>query len=571
MLDNSTIVNKSFTRNNFNRTITRLTGRRNMTPEPNNRLRNINKLIQTHNVSQILGDNQLAAGGGRGDVDVNIDERKEISANLTGLKKKFDETREYCNKKEKEINWMRGEIDKLKGTEQHFKDDSNKISSKTGDLESSIESYSIRLEEAAERKRSYLHMLDRMKKDKIADKIKVNGLEDLLNRESHDLSMEETQARKARQFHIQTRIVYDDVFKQAQIEERKRVQSLYAFEQNLNTKDEVERKREERIKRTQDIAENAAAEIRDSNERKWRELLMVHKFLASFLKKKMDREMKQYEAVERAFQKIKASTGLADAREIVSKFVRREDTYSELLISIAAYEKKIEELKKNNDILVTKVHLLKERNVPIEKPKTEKEHEHNQLIEVYKELHLRTETYKQAKLKIEKVRDWSLKSLMKIDKAENNMTNDHYQAFPKDKVVESFLKVIETVNQHLDAVTDEDVNKVLSEIDDVKMEEIESREYAEKNVRVDSNIANIGRHDRRRMSESRTNSRGNISANSDTQNSSREDHSIENEMDELDRHLNARRLEIKAKAHEELLRMKKIKEKEEELLRAAAK
>ena len=64
---------------------------------------------------------------------------------------------------------------------------------------------------------------------------------------------------------------------------------------------------------------------------------------------------------------------------------------------------------------------------------------------------------------------------------------------------------------------------MLSEIDDVKMEEIESREYAEKNVRVDSNIANIGRHDRRRMSESRTNSRGNISANSDTQNSSRED------------------------------------------------
>ena len=35
---------------------------------------------------------------------------------------------------------------------------------------------------------------------------------------------------------------------------------------------------------------------------------MVHRFLASFLKKKMDREMKTYESVERAFQKIKAST-----------------------------------------------------------------------------------------------------------------------------------------------------------------------------------------------------------------------------------------------------------------------
>ncbi len=78
-------------------------------------------------------------------------------------------------------------------------------------------------------------------------------------------------------------------------------------------------------------------------------------------------------------------------------------------------------------------------------------------------MHLRTETYKQAKLKIEKVRDWSLKSLMKIDKAENNMTNDHYNAFPKDKVVESFLKVIETVNQHLDAVTDEVIIVILFE------------------------------------------------------------------------------------------------------------
>jgi len=38
---------------------------------------------------------------------VTVDERKEISANLTGLKKKFDETRDTCNKKEKEINWMR--------------------------------------------------------------------------------------------------------------------------------------------------------------------------------------------------------------------------------------------------------------------------------------------------------------------------------------------------------------------------------------------------------------------------------------------------------------------------------
>jgi hypothetical protein len=36
-----------------------------------------------------------------------VDEKKEISQNLTSLRKKYDETREVCNKKEQEINKMR--------------------------------------------------------------------------------------------------------------------------------------------------------------------------------------------------------------------------------------------------------------------------------------------------------------------------------------------------------------------------------------------------------------------------------------------------------------------------------
>ena len=82
--------------------------------------------------------------------------------------------------------------------------------------------------------------------------------------------------------------------------------------------------------------------------------------------------MKQYESVEQAFQKIKASTGLTDAKEIVNKFVNREQTYSELLISIADYERKIDELKKVNDGLKNKLDGLKDKNVHTDKAKAEK-------------------------------------------------------------------------------------------------------------------------------------------------------------------------------------------------------
>ena len=64
-------------------------------------------------------------------------------------------------------------------------------------------------------------------------------------------------------------------------------------------------------------------------------LYHVHKFLNNFLKKKMEREMKKYTIVEQAFHKIKGSTGLSDSKEIVLKFIGKEETYNKLLVSIA--------------------------------------------------------------------------------------------------------------------------------------------------------------------------------------------------------------------------------------------
>lgn len=64
---------------------------------------------------------------------------------------------------------------------------------------------------------------------------------------------------------------------------------------------ELEKQRDERIKRQQEIAEVAANDIRDLNLKKWRKLLLVQTFLNTFLKRKMDAEMKKYSDVESSF------------------------------------------------------------------------------------------------------------------------------------------------------------------------------------------------------------------------------------------------------------------------------
>jgi len=57
---------------------------------------------------------------------------------------------------------------------------------------------------------------------------------------------------------------------------------------------------------------------------------MVQKLWSQFLKRKMEKEMMKYKAIEEAFQKIKQATGNTDVREMVNKFLEREKLYAVL-------------------------------------------------------------------------------------------------------------------------------------------------------------------------------------------------------------------------------------------------
>ena len=95
---------------------------------------------------------------------------------------------------------------------------------------------------------------------------------------------------------------------------------------------------------------------------------MVHKFLAFFLKKKMERELKRFAVVEDAFKKIKSSTGISDPNDIIRKYIGREEIYGQLLMSIAASEKKLEDLKSNYEQICEDKKVLNEELLRLEKP-----------------------------------------------------------------------------------------------------------------------------------------------------------------------------------------------------------
>ena len=141
-------------------------------------------------------------------------------------------------------------------------------------------------------------------------------------------------------------------------EQRHREERIESLNKSIKNKEEALQRRMDRVARQQEIAEAAANENKDSNELKMLESFMVQKMWSQFMKRKMDREMKRTYEIEDAFQKIRASTGLTDVQEIVHKFLTREQTYSHLLMAVSDNERKIDNLRHENEHWRERLHEL---------------------------------------------------------------------------------------------------------------------------------------------------------------------------------------------------------------------
>jgi hypothetical protein len=139
---------------------------------------------------------------------------------------------------------------------------------------------------------------------------------------------------------------------------RQRGEEMSALDKSIQNKKNALKRRINRMERQQVIAEQAANEKKDSNELKMQENLLAQKFWSAFLKTKMEKEMKQNQQYEQAFQSIRAATGYSDVQEIVTKFLHRESIYSGLLKTVSEYEEKIDALRVDNEHWREKLHEL---------------------------------------------------------------------------------------------------------------------------------------------------------------------------------------------------------------------
>jgi len=193
-----------------------------------------------------------------------MEEIAEVSLQLQNIKKKHDEAKKLANQKEKELQTLTKDLKQLELQEAQAEGPVYEIKQRLEDLTRALEETKEKIAEETMCKHSYMHMLQRMKKDFIASKIKCTELDESLKSKRQLLELEENKQRKTKEERLQSRAVLTNLLKNIEKEQRDRSERFLELSKCIANKEASVNRRIERQRRNQEIAETAASEKKDS-------------------------------------------------------------------------------------------------------------------------------------------------------------------------------------------------------------------------------------------------------------------------------------------------------------------
>jgi hypothetical protein len=172
-------------------------------------------------------------------------------------------------------------------------------------------------------------------------------------------------------------------------------------------------RREERQKRQAEIAEVAANEDRDKRLTEMKEKMLLHRLWYQYIDDKLEKERTGSKIIEVAFERIRKVTGLQNIQDVVERFLTKEQTYNDLLLTIKNAETRLENLKADIHDIEDKIQGVEiagseDKTGPIVKV-LEKE-----ALEVMKEYNAVKARHAKVTIVYKRVTDWVRRMLKKI-------------------------------------------------------------------------------------------------------------------------------------------------------------
>mmetsp|Transcript_41915 Transcript_41915/g.64150 ORF Transcript_41915/g.64150 Transcript_41915/m.64150 type:complete len:222 (-) Transcript_41915:994-1659(-) len=179
----------------------------------------------------------------------DLDEIREISFQLSQIKKKHDEAKKMGNQKQKELEQVRKEIEQISVQEVQAEGPTADMKSNLEILDDQLKETKYKTDEELFTKNCYLHMLERMKKDFIAAKIQSSEHETSLKNKSSILELEQQKQRKIKEERLQSKTIFDNLMKNIEKEQKDRQERIHELQKCIKNKELSVQKRIERQKR----------------------------------------------------------------------------------------------------------------------------------------------------------------------------------------------------------------------------------------------------------------------------------------------------------------------------------
>lgn len=272
----------------------------------------------------------------------------ELHSELTKIRARFDRDRKRFSlddSKYKELQRLTCERILEEKTGQRA---ISALNSKFENLINTFKSIQKQYTENIESMQVSYQILDRCKKNRVFLEKKNIRLKNDLKRMSFILEEEKKTQHQERQSKSCSQRVYRLLSKAVDSDRRDKESVVDGVFKDLQIREFLKSKREDRIKRYVEISELEANEAKDKKEGMYRERVLMHKLVAGLYSHRLLEMKKKHSNIEEAFLKIRVVTGEYNILELVQKFLTRENTFKDLKYTIEISSKSIEDLNNRN-------------------------------------------------------------------------------------------------------------------------------------------------------------------------------------------------------------------------------
>jgi len=284
------------------------------------------------------------------------EEIREVSTQLSQIKKKHDETKRISIAQHAENKRIEKEIAQLSLQEERAFGPAFAMKSQLEQLREQYEETCHKIDEETLTQATYNYVKERLERDFIATKLRTAELEASLKSKKSILELEHTKQRKTKEERLQAKAIFDSLMKNIELEQKDRQERIFELQKCIQNKEASVSRRIERQRKNAEIAEAAANENKDSSELHTRQNLYIQRLWNVYLRKRMVKEMENSKQINDAFQAIKTATQVTDVQEMVRKFLTKEQTYGSLLKTVNQSDSKIEVLRRENEELRARLH-----------------------------------------------------------------------------------------------------------------------------------------------------------------------------------------------------------------------